>query len=100
MEVLRAPTEPLNVTVGKLRRPRDANLCVRLRHTTLARHDVRTGRSSSCEGTPNGIAIGLGFHGCVGMENVEAGWPISMAMACSNCARLNAKVGRLGPGGC
>ena len=45
-------------------------------------------RWSSCEGTPTGIA-GTGVVSIfTGIEKLEAGLPISVAMACSYKARL------------
>src|SRR5579863_6051092 len=44
-------------------------------------------RSSSCEGSPMGMGGGAKTCALTGMENEDAGLPISMAMACSYCAR-------------
>ena len=40
-------------------------------------------RSSKVDGTPGGkVGISIGLV-VTGIENVDAGWPISVAMACS-----------------
>src|SRR5712692_11791331 len=44
-------------------------------------------RSRISDGMPTGIVGGTRARGVVGMERLEVGFPISSAMACSNCAR-------------
>ncbi len=44
-------------------------------------------RSSKSEGTPSGTGTGVNVSGRTGTLKVEAGLPVSTAMACSNCSR-------------
>src|ERR1019366_1742064 len=81
-EVLSSPAAALNVTVGKyaaLAMPICALACATRRSAAA----MSGRRSRSWDGTPMGIAGGLDLSGSMGIENVDAGWPVSMAMACS-----------------
>src|ERR1700686_1185316 len=86
IEELSRPADALNVTVGKyaaLATP----ICALAWATSRSAAAISGRRSRSWDGTPKGIAGGLELSGSIGIENVDAGWPVSMAMACSNSAR-------------
>src|ERR1700688_3361978 len=85
-DVLSNPAAALNVTVGKyaaLATPICALACA-IRRSAAA---MSGRRSRSWDGTPKGIAGGVVLSGSIGIENADAGWPVNIAMACSNCAR-------------
>lgn len=44
-------------------------------------------RSRMADGISTGTAGGVALSGDRGIENIDAGWPTSTAIACSNCAR-------------
>src|SRR5580698_11233212 len=84
IEVLSNPAVAFSVTVGKyaaLAMP----ICAFAWATRRSAAAISGRRSRSWEGTPNGIAGGLVLSGSTGIEKVDAGWPINIARACSNC---------------
>src|SRR5271157_2330607 len=76
------PAEPLNRTLGKYAAL--ATPIWALAWATARSAAAMSGRrSSSSEGIPTGVAGGLVSRACAGRANVDAGWPIKTAMACS-----------------
>jgi hypothetical protein len=72
--------------VSEKRRDCYADLLVRGGGSALGRRDIRTPLKNGgrhVDGTAGGVAL----SGDRGIENIDAGWPTSTAIACSNCAR-------------
>jgi len=61
---------------------RYANLGVGFGHPAFRRGDIRS-PLEELRGTPRGIGGGVACIGAKGSENVDAGWPVNIAIACS-----------------